>query len=81
MWFWRGRFGDQFKQDFRPNLEAACELHDSVEFDVGFPPLDSSDVIAMNGTHSRELLLRETPFITQNPYLFAEQILCAGHAV
>ena len=62
-------------------VKAAGKLYDLIEFDVGFSAFDLPDVIAMNGTHPRELLLRETPFITQNSYLLAEQILCAGHAV
>ena len=57
------------------------ELEHAVEGDGLLAALDPADLVAMIATPLPQLLLGEMPFKSQNPKLFAEQILCAGHAV
>jgi len=66
----QGRYGESIR-----------ELEDAIERNGLLGPLDTSYLIPMEVTHLRQLLLRELPFNSQFPDLFAEQNQCPGHAV
>ena len=61
--------------------EPVRKLEDAIEGNGLLGPLDTSYLIPMEVTHLRQLLLRELPFNSQFPDLFAEQNQCPGHAV
>ena len=64
------------KQLLRFNREAMRELKVALERRGLLGPFDPSDLIAMEITHLRELLLGEMPFDPQSPNLSAEQNQC-----
>lgn len=53
---------DQSKEPVGSHLEAGGKLDDRIKLDVRFSPLDAPDVIPVDGTQLRKLLLREPPF-------------------
>jgi hypothetical protein len=69
-----GLLWDELEELFWPHFESGGDLHDAVELDVRFGPLDPSDEVPMNGTHLRELLLGEMLGNSQFPYSPAEQL-------
>ena len=73
--------GHEFPYVGRRNLKPVGELEHAVKGDGLFAALDPADLVPVIATPLPQLLLGEMPFKSQKPKLFAEQILCAGHAV
>ena len=63
------------------HLEREGEPLDGVEGDIPLGAFEPSHVFWIEVTHLRQLLLGEMPFKPQFLQSFAEQILCAGHAI
>lgn len=65
----------------RRNLKPVRELEHAVKGDRLLASLNPAYLVTVVATPLPQLLLGEMPFKSQKPKLFAEQILCAGHAV
>lgn len=84
--FQRDRFGEglpgnELEELFGTHFETSGELDDAVKLHVRFGTLHAADVIPVDATKLRELLLREFAVLTQYAKLSAEQNQSAGHAL
>lgn len=74
-------YRDKFPYVGRRDLEPVRELEHAIKGNGLLAALDPADLVTVVATLLPQLLLGEMPFKSQKSKLFAEQILCAGHAV
>lgn len=78
--FSKGLPGNELEELLRTHLEAGGKLDHAIKLHVGFSTFHAADVISVDATKLRELLLREFAVLAQDAELSAEQNQSAGHA-